>query len=89
MRMLFIVYLASNALALMPADAAAQGKRQDGARPQQMKQEERQRMRDDMHDVNRDRGQARQDRQQRPMTPQEREKLRRDIQDANRDLKKR
>ena len=52
-----------------------------------MSKEERQRMRDDMRDVYRDKrdpgGKA-----QRPMSPQERDKLRRDIQDANRNLKR-
>lgn len=87
MSKLLAVYLLINALTLVAADAAAQGKRQEGARPQQMKQEERQRMREDMRDVNRSPG--RPERQQRSMTPEQREKLRRDVQDANRDLKKR
>jgi hypothetical protein len=52
---------------------------------QGMSKDERQRMRDDMRDVYRNR----QDRPpQRQLSPQEREKLRRDIQDANRDLKR-
>ena len=90
MRILLVIYLSFNALALTAADAAAQGKRHEGGARQQMKQEERQRMRDDMRSVNRDQKAAdRQGRQQqRPMTPQEREKLRQDIQDANRQLKR-
>jgi hypothetical protein len=53
---------------------------------QGMSRDERQRMRNDMQDVNRDRN--RQDRPQRQLSPQEREQLRRDIQDANRNLKR-
>ncbi len=53
---------------------------------QQMRQEDRQRMREDMRQVYKDKS-GRPDRQ-RPMTPEEREKLRRDIQDANRNLKR-
>jgi len=49
--------------------------------------DQRQRMRDDMREVFRDRN--RQDRPpQRQLSPQEREQLRRDIQDANRSMKK-
>jgi hypothetical protein len=52
-----------------------------------MSKDERQRMRDDMREVFRDRN--RQDRPPaRQLSPQEREKLRRDIQDANRDLRR-
>ena len=57
-----------------------------------MRQEERQRMRDDMNQVQRDRGRdagARPERQARPMSPEQRDRLRRDIQDANRQMKKR
>ena len=53
---------------------------------QGMSRDERQRMRNDMQDVNRDRN--RQERPQRQLSPQEREQLRRDIQDANRNLKR-
>ena len=53
---------------------------------QGMSRDERERMRNDMQDVYRDRG--RQDRPQRQLSPQEREQLRRDINDANRTLKK-
>jgi hypothetical protein len=81
------------ALALVAVTGNAQsGKRQDG-RDRQMSQEERQRMRDDMRDVYRQR-QDRPDRagqqQARPqqMSPEERGRLRRDIEDANRDLKR-
>jgi len=54
--------------------------------PRQMKQEDRQRMREDVRDAYRDR-QARPDRP-RQMSPEERDKLRRDIEDANRSLRK-
>jgi hypothetical protein len=58
---------------------------------QGMSRDERERLRNDMQDVYRDRGgeRARQERpQQRQLSPQEREQLRRDIQDANRNLKR-
>ena len=55
---------------------------------QGMSKDERQRMREDMRDVYRDRNRQERPQQQRQMSPQEREKLRRDIQDANRDLKR-
>ena len=65
--------------------ASAQGKRPEGK--QQMRQEDRQRMREDMNQVGRDRG-SRPERPARPMSPQEREKLRKDVQDANRQMKR-
>jgi hypothetical protein len=49
-----------------------------------MKQEDRQRMRDDMHVVNRGQKVER----QRQATPQERVRLRRDVQDANKLMKR-
>jgi hypothetical protein len=57
---------------------------------QNMSREERQRMRDDMRDVYRERNfeRARPADKPRQLTPEEREKLRRDIQDANRDLRR-
>jgi hypothetical protein len=66
--------------------ASAQGKRPEG-KQQQMRQEDRQRMREDMDQVYRDRG-SRPERPARPMSPQEREKLRKDVQDANRQMKR-
>ncbi|OLE19903.1 MAG: hypothetical protein AUG50_02115 [Betaproteobacteria bacterium 13_1_20CM_3_63_8] len=74
------------ALILAAPAAFAQADRKKG---QSMSHEERQRMREDMREAYRDRG----DRNRPPdrgrqMSPQEREKLRRDIQDANRDLKR-
>ena len=74
------------ALLVAGGPALAQpGEKQDG-KQKQMSQEQRQRMRDDMREVYRDR-QGRPERQ-RQMSPQERDKLRRDIQDANRELKR-
>jgi hypothetical protein len=85
----FIVIL-SLIVAAAPAFAQRGERDQKGFGPgkqQGMSKDERQRMRDDMRDVYRERN--RQDRpQQRPLSPQEREKLRRDIQDANRDLRR-
>ena len=72
--------------------AFAQRDRPDGkARPGQgMSKDERQRMREDMRDVYRDRGGDRNARPERPrqMSPEDREKLRRDIQDANKNIKR-
>ena len=78
---LFLVFVTA-AAAAQPArqDAPSQGREQ---RP--MSQEDRQRMRDDMREAYRSRGERPQ-RQQ--MSPEQREKLRRDIQDANKDLKR-
>lgn len=71
-------------------DALAQhGRKQhDGksSRQQSMSREERERMREDMREVNRER-QGRPDRG-RPMSAEEREKLREDIQDANKNLRR-
>jgi hypothetical protein len=81
-----IVFLLS--LAVCGVASAQQGRRQEG-KPQQMRQEDRQRMRDDMNQVYRERGRdARPERQGRPMSQQEREKLRQDIRDANKQLKR-
>jgi Spy/CpxP family protein refolding chaperone len=67
---------------------AQQGKKHEGKlKAQNMSREERQRMREDMRNVYRDRG-ARPAEKQRQMSPEEREKLRRDLQDANRDLRR-
>lgn len=70
---------------LLAAPALGQQER----RPPQkahMKQEERQRMREDVRDAYRERA-ARPERQ-RPMSPQDRDRLRRDMQDANREMKR-
>ena len=73
------------ALTLSGVAAAQHGRRPEG-KPQ-MRQEDRQRMREDMNQVYRDRG-PRPERPQRQMSPQEREKLRQDVRDANRQLKR-
>ena len=80
------------ALATTPAFAQRGDREPRGFPPgkaQGMSKDERQRMREDMRDVYRDRDadRARQDRP-RQLTPEEREKLRRDIQDANRNLRR-
>jgi len=78
------------ALALFAGPALAQQGRKDdrSQQPQkgqgQMKQEDRERMRNDMKDAYRP-GQPNRPRQ---MSPEERDKLRRDIEDANRQLRK-
>ena len=74
------------ALTLCGVASAQQGRRGPEGKPQ-MRQEDRQRMREDMNQVYRDRG-PRPERQARPMTPQEREKLRQDVRDANKQLKR-
>jgi hypothetical protein len=81
-------------LALMLGAPSAFAQQRDArgvpGKNQGMSRDERQRMRNDMQDVYRDRGdRARQERPpQRQLSPQEREQLRRDIQDANRTLKR-
>jgi hypothetical protein len=69
------------------AAAAEPGRKHDGQGREQrpMSQEDRQRMREDMREAYRSRGERPQ-RQQ--MSPEQREKLRRDIQDANKDMKR-
>jgi hypothetical protein len=78
------------AVALAAGSALGQNKggRDERKQPpqRQMKQEDRQRIHDDVRDAYRDR-QARPDRP-RQMSPEERDKLRRDIEDANRQLRK-
>ena len=81
------VLLLALALAAGPALAQREQKGPPG-KNQGMSKDERQRMREDMRDVYRDRNRQERPQQQRQMSPQEREKLRRDIQDANRDLKR-
>ena len=74
-------------LALATGSALAQDARKGDPRQQrQMKEEERQRLREDMREVYRER----QQRPERPrqMSPQERDKLRRDIEETNRDLRR-
>jgi hypothetical protein len=78
------------AFALCAASALAQqgrnGDRRQQAPQRQMKQEERERMRDDMREAYRQR-QGRPERS-RQMSEEERNKLRRDIEDANRSMRK-
>jgi len=78
------------ALMLITAPALAQHEQKGPpGKNQGMSKDQRQRMREDMRDVYRDRNrQDRPQQQQRQMSPQEREKLRRDIQDANKDLRR-
>ena len=80
-------------LALMLGAPSAFAQQRDGrgavppGKNQGMSRDERQRMRNDMQDVYRDRN--RQERPpQRQLSPQEREQLRRDIDNANRNLKR-
>ncbi len=82
------VFLIALTLATGPALAQRSDREQKGppGKQQGMSKDERQRMREDMREVNRDRN--RQERPRQQLSPQEREKLRRDIQDANRDLKR-
>jgi len=82
------VFLIALTLATGPALAQRSDREQKGppGKQQGMSKDERQRMREDMRDVYRDRN--RQERPRQQLSPQEREKLRRDIQDANRDLKR-
>ena len=55
--------------------------------PRQMKQEDRERMRNDMRDAYRGRD-GRAEQRPRQMSQEERNKLRRDIEDANRSMRK-
>jgi hypothetical protein len=83
--LLIVLTLASGAALAQRAERDQKG---PPGKQQGMSKDERQRMRDDMRDVYRDRNRQERPQQQRQMSPQEREKLRRDIQDANRDLKR-
>jgi hypothetical protein len=74
-------------LILSCGTAFGQQGRKDPRPQRQMNEEERQRMRDDMHDAYRDRQQQRPERP-RQMSPEERAKLRSDIEETNRDLRK-
>jgi hypothetical protein len=82
------VKLLALSLALLLACGSAwpqQGRRHDG-KERQMREEERQRLREDMRDAYRQRG----ERPERPrqMTDAEREKLRRDIEETNRQMRR-
>ena len=81
------------ALALVVATGSAFAQRERHPRQPAgpaMSQDERQRMREDMREVYRERGAERPARPERPrqLTPEERESLRRDVQNANRDLRR-
>jgi len=68
---------------------AQQGRKQHDGKPsrqQNMSREERERMREDMREVNRER-QGRPEKG-RPMSAEDREKLRQDIRDANKNLRR-
>ena len=81
-------------LAFVVATGTAFAQRERGdnrQRPAQaMSKDDRQRMREDMREVYRERGGERGARPERPrqMSPEEREKLRRDVQNANKDLRR-
>jgi hypothetical protein len=74
------------AIALCAGSAFAQQGRKHDGKQRHMKEEERQRMREDMREVYRER----QGRPERPrqMSAEERDKLRRDIEETNRDLRR-
>jgi hypothetical protein len=80
------------AASFLSAGALAQRERFNGRpRPNSaMSQDERQRMREDMREVYRERSLERGARPERPrqLSPEEREKLRRDVQNANKDLRR-
>lgn len=79
------------ALVLCAGPALAQRDRDGRQRPgSTMSKDERQRMREDMREVYRERAEDRGMRQERPrpMSPEQREKLRRDVQNANKDLRR-
>ncbi|HEX6321768.1 MAG TPA: hypothetical protein VFZ84_23095 [Burkholderiales bacterium] len=75
------------ALAMTAGAALAQPNGKRDSRQRGMKQEERERMREDMRGVYRDRRERPE--RGRQMTPEERDKLRRDIENANRELRRR
>jgi hypothetical protein len=80
------------ALVFSAGSALAQRDRPDGQQPRPnsaMSKDERQRMREDMREVYRERAErgARPERP-RAMSPEQREKLRRDVQNANKDLRR-
>ena len=81
------------AASLVPAGNAA-AQRDDGRRRQAapMSSDQRQRMREDMREVYRERGDRNLERARperpRQLTPEERAKLRQDVQNANKDLRR-
>ena len=85
--MLLLAFVLSSGPAL--AQYQAEGRKYEPRPQRQMKDDERQRMRDDIRDAYRER-QGRPERPERPrqLSPEEREKLRRDIEEANRQMKR-
>jgi Ni/Co efflux regulator RcnB len=69
--------------------ALAQPQWKRDGRQRAMKQEDRQRIRDDIRDAYRDRDRRERPERSRQMTPEERDKLRQDIENANRELRRR
>jgi Ni/Co efflux regulator RcnB len=86
--MRLLVLILALALGAGPALGQSGERRQDArAKQRNMKDEDRQRMRDDVRDAYRERrGRPERPRQ---MSPEERDKLRRDVEDANRQLRRR
>jgi hypothetical protein len=76
-------------LAVAAGSALAQPAWKRDNRPRHMKQEDRERMREDIRDAYRDRERRERPDRGRQMTPEERDKLRRDIENANRELRRR
>jgi hypothetical protein len=89
-------YAAVKIIALLVLLAVAGGaalaqpvwKQRDG-RERQMRQEDRERMREDIRDAYRDRNRRERPERGQQMTQEERDKLRRDIENANRELRRR
>lgn len=77
------------ALAVSAQAAIAQPAWKGDGRERLMKQEERDRLRQDMRDAYRSRERRERTDRGRQMTPEERDKLRRDIESANRELRRR
>ena len=76
------------ALAMAGSALAQPAWKRDG-RERQMRQEDRERMREDSRDAYRARERRGRPERSPQMTPEERDKLRRDIENANRDLRRR
>ena len=87
--LLAALVVSSGVLCAGTALAQGQGRRHDQKPQRQMRDDERQRMRDDIRDAYRERP-GREERPERPrqLSPEERDKLRRDIDEANRQMKR-
>ena len=81
----FALLLAAGSAAAQPAKGRAG---QVDGKAQQMSQEERERMRQDMRNAYGKGGKAKEQGRMQQMSPEERQKLRHDIQDANKSLKR-